>query len=192
MPELASRLTDPLQKAGVQLSDAQENQLAADITATRDKPGVGIITNFDQLRGTNGLTPQVLTVLNQECYLSPYTALMSARPQGIKNAAPTPCKARAAISAPGFGASPQAIDANAKTLTPIIKIRRRPKRSPAAPPISSNADMHSVYALITHCIAESEVFKSASMRGNATLTTDSSTKAIVDASTAQMSTQRFW
>jgi hypothetical protein len=30
------------------------------------------------------------------------------------------------------------------------------------------------------------------MRGNATLTTDSSTKAIVEASTAQMSTQRFW
>src|ERR1700679_780679 len=52
--ELASRLADPLQKAGVQLSDVQENQLAADITATRDKPGVGIITNFDQLRGTNG------------------------------------------------------------------------------------------------------------------------------------------
>ena len=66
------------------------------------------------------------------------------------------------------------------------------RKAPAAPPISNNADMHSVYALITHCIAESDVFKSASMRGNATLTTDSSTKAIVDASTAQMSTQRFW
>jgi preprotein translocase subunit SecF len=72
--QLASRLTDPLQRAGAQLSDAQVKQLAQDIAATRDKNLGGIITNFDQLRGTNGLTPQVLTVLNQECYLAPYTA----------------------------------------------------------------------------------------------------------------------
>src|ERR1700730_7491228 len=39
-------------------------------------------------------------------------------------------------------------------------------------------------------MAEREVRKSASMRGSATLTTDSSTKAIVEASTAQISTQR--
>jgi preprotein translocase subunit SecF len=71
--ELASRLAAPLQRAGVQLSDAQETQLAAAITASRDKQG-GVITNFDQLRGADGLTPQVLTVLNQECYLAPYTA----------------------------------------------------------------------------------------------------------------------
>jgi preprotein translocase subunit SecF len=71
--QLATRLTDPLQRAGVQLSDAQVQQLAKDIAAGRDKQG-GVITNFDQLRGTNGLTPQVLTVLNQECYLAPYTA----------------------------------------------------------------------------------------------------------------------
>ena len=72
--QLASRLTEPLQRAGVQLSDTQVNQLAANITASRDKQGGGVLTNLDQLRGTDGLTPQVMTVLNQECYLAPYNA----------------------------------------------------------------------------------------------------------------------
>jgi preprotein translocase subunit SecF len=73
--ELAGRITEPLQRAGVQLSDEQTAQLAKDITAARDKNPGGLITNLDQLRGANGLTPQVITVLNQECYLAPYTAL---------------------------------------------------------------------------------------------------------------------
>jgi preprotein translocase subunit SecF len=72
--QLAARLIDPLQRAGVQLSDAQLNQLVANIAASRDKRGGGVITNLDQLRGTDGLTPQVMTVLNQECYLAPYNA----------------------------------------------------------------------------------------------------------------------
>jgi preprotein translocase subunit SecF len=62
-----------LQKSGVQLSDPQVLQLATAIAGTRDSHG-GVITNFDQLRGTDGLTAQVLTVLNSECYLAPYTA----------------------------------------------------------------------------------------------------------------------
>lgn len=72
--DLAARLIDPLQRAGVQLSDTQVNQLVAAIAAARDKQPGGIVTNFDQLRGTEGLTPQVMTVLNQECYLAPYSA----------------------------------------------------------------------------------------------------------------------
>jgi preprotein translocase subunit SecF len=70
--QLADRLRDPLQKAGVQLSDPQVAALAKAITTSRDSRG-GLITNLDQLRGVDGLTPQVQTVLNQECYLSPYT-----------------------------------------------------------------------------------------------------------------------
>jgi len=81
--QLAARLIDPLQRAGVQLSDEQVNQLATAITAARDQKG-GIVTNFDQLRGTNGLTPQVVTVLNQECYLAPYTALRNIEIVGPK------------------------------------------------------------------------------------------------------------
>ena len=69
--KLADRLRDPLQKAGVQLSDPQVADLAKAITAKRDGLS-GVITNLDQLRGLDGLTPQVLTVLNQECYLAPY------------------------------------------------------------------------------------------------------------------------
>jgi preprotein translocase subunit SecF len=71
--QLTGRLAEPLQRAGVQLSDTQVGDLAAAILASRDQQG-GVITNFDQLRGANGLTAQVLTVLNQECYLAPYTA----------------------------------------------------------------------------------------------------------------------
>src|ERR1700694_3188551 len=56
--------------------------------------------------------------------------------------------------------------------------------------MSSNADRDSVYALTTHCMAESVVAKSASIFGSATLTTDSSTNAIVDANTAAPNTQR--
>src|SRR5438874_4995 len=67
--------------------------------------------------------------------------------------------------------------------------QRRPHRSAAAPPINSSADMHSVYALMTHCIAASVVPRSASIVGSATLTTDSSTNAMVDPNTAAASTQ---
>ena len=71
--QLAERIRIPLQKAGVQLSDDQINQLSASILAYRDQHG-GLLTNFDELKTIPGLTAQVLTVLNQESYLAPYTA----------------------------------------------------------------------------------------------------------------------
>jgi len=71
--QLASRITDPLQRAGVQLSSQQIQDLAAGILAWRDQHG-GLITKIDDLRAVPGLTPQVLTVLNTECYAAPYTA----------------------------------------------------------------------------------------------------------------------
>jgi len=80
---LAARLAGPLQAAGLQLSDAQVADLSKDILAARDQQG-GVITNFDQLRTANGLTPQVLTVLNQECYLAPYSALRQVETVGPK------------------------------------------------------------------------------------------------------------
>ena len=72
--QLQARLTDPLQRAGVQLSDAQIADLVQALIAKRSQVG-GVVTNFDQLQGAPGLTPQVMTVLNQECYLAPYTLL---------------------------------------------------------------------------------------------------------------------
>jgi len=71
--QVADRLRDPLQRAGAQLSDQQVNQLAAGIVAYRDQHG-GLLTKIDDLRAVPNLTPQVLNVLNQECYLAPYTA----------------------------------------------------------------------------------------------------------------------
>src|SRR5271170_1627659 len=55
--------------------------------------------------------------------------------------------------------------------------------------MSNKADRHSVYALTTHCIAASVVARSDSILGRATLTTDSSTNAMVEPSTAAARTQ---
>jgi preprotein translocase subunit SecF len=70
---VASRLIDPLQRAGVQMSQPDVEKLAASILQYRDEHG-GLLTKIDDLRGVPGLTPQVLTVLNQESYVAPYTA----------------------------------------------------------------------------------------------------------------------
>ena len=57
-------------------------------------------------------------------------------------AAPAPCTARAAISAPSAGASAQAAEASANSAIPAANTRRRPKRSPsAAAVISSTAKL---------------------------------------------------
>ncbi|HWE49057.1 MAG TPA: protein translocase subunit SecF [Bryobacteraceae bacterium] len=72
--DLANRLRDPLQKAGVALSDPQINDLAAAIMGYRDQHQ-GLITNLNDLHSVAGVTPQVMTVLNQEAYAAPYTAV---------------------------------------------------------------------------------------------------------------------
>ena len=66
-------------------------------------------------------------------------APITARAPGVSRAAPTPCTARAPIRAWTVGDSPQAIEARVKSPTPIRKTRRRPNRSPAAPPIKTRA-----------------------------------------------------
>jgi len=71
---IAQRLSGPLQRAGVPLSDDQVNQLAAAIAGVRDKQYSGVLPKIDDLRGVSGVTPQVLAVVNQECYTAPYTA----------------------------------------------------------------------------------------------------------------------
>jgi preprotein translocase subunit SecF len=70
---LADRLRDPLQRAGVSLSDPQVNDLAAAILNYRNQH-TGLVSNVDELSAVPGVTPQVLTVLKQETYASPYTA----------------------------------------------------------------------------------------------------------------------
>jgi preprotein translocase subunit SecF len=71
--QLADRLRDPLQKAGVSLSDPQINDLGAAIVGYRNQHG-GLLSNVDEVKAVAGVTPQVLNVLRQETYLSSYTA----------------------------------------------------------------------------------------------------------------------
>jgi hypothetical protein len=62
------------------------------------------------------------------------TDWISARDPGVSSAPPMPCNARAAISISAFGASPHMTDASVNHTTPTTNTRRRPNRSPSAPP----------------------------------------------------------
>jgi preprotein translocase subunit SecF len=68
---LVDRLRDPLQRAGVALSDDGLQALAKAIVNYRETHS-GLITNLDQLSGVSGVTPQALTVLKQECFPGSY------------------------------------------------------------------------------------------------------------------------
>ena len=93
------------------------------------------------------------------------------RLSGATIAAPSPWIARAAISAPVLGASAAAADASVKMPRPRMNIRRRPKRSPSAAPVSRNTANASVYALTVHSSASSEAPRSSRMLTSAVLTT---------------------
>jgi hypothetical protein len=58
------------------------------------------------------------------------------RVSGVMIAPPTPWKARAAISSWIDGASAAAADPRVKMPIPATNMRRRPKRSPSAAPVS--------------------------------------------------------
>jgi preprotein translocase subunit SecF len=68
---LADRLRDPLQRAGVAMSDDQIQALAKAIVNYRESHS-GLITSIDQLSGVPGVTPQVLNVLKQECFIGSF------------------------------------------------------------------------------------------------------------------------
>lgn len=62
---MVDRLRDPLQRAGVALSDDQLQALVSGIIAYREAHS-GLITNLNDLASVPGVTPQVLNVLKQE------------------------------------------------------------------------------------------------------------------------------
>lgn len=71
---LFDRLRDPLQRAGVQLSDQDLQKLVSDMLNFRNTPPrSGLISSFDQLTGVPGVTPAVVNVLKQECYTAPFS-----------------------------------------------------------------------------------------------------------------------
>ncbi|HTT64237.1 MAG TPA: protein translocase subunit SecF, partial [Bryobacteraceae bacterium] len=72
--EIADSITVPLQQAGVQLSDQQLQTLASDLTKFRDTPPrSGLINSFDQLKAVPGVNSAIISVLKQQCYLSPFS-----------------------------------------------------------------------------------------------------------------------
>src|SRR5258708_28524477 len=71
---LSIRLRDPLQRAGVPLSEPQFQQLINDVLAFRNNPPQsGLITSFDQLSTVPGVNANIINILKQECYLAPFT-----------------------------------------------------------------------------------------------------------------------
>ena len=66
--ELADRLRDPLARANVSLSDDQLQALGKRIVDYRAAHS-GLIHNLDELSSVAGVTPQILNVLKQECFV---------------------------------------------------------------------------------------------------------------------------
>ena len=62
----------------------------------------------------------------RDCAAPENRALIIARELGTRNAAPMPCRQRAATSTQPLGASADSTDATAKTTTPIRSTDRRP------------------------------------------------------------------
>jgi preprotein translocase subunit SecF len=66
---LSARLRDGLAKAGIGFSDDQLTAVAKAITTYRDTPPrSGLVRNLDNLSQVQGVTPQILNVIKQECF----------------------------------------------------------------------------------------------------------------------------
>jgi preprotein translocase subunit SecF len=71
---LADRLRDPLQRASIPMSDQQLQDLARAAMEYRNTPPrSGLIGNFDELKDVPGMTPAIINVIKQECYLAPFS-----------------------------------------------------------------------------------------------------------------------
>jgi preprotein translocase subunit SecF len=71
---LVERLRGPLAGAGMTLGEKELAELSAAILEFRNTPPrSGLIRNFDELKGVQGVTSQVIATLKQEAYAAPYT-----------------------------------------------------------------------------------------------------------------------
>jgi len=70
---ILSRVREPLQQAGVGLSDEQLRNLVAAMRTYRDSQRSGVLGSFDELAAVPGVTPAVTGVLKQQCTLAPFT-----------------------------------------------------------------------------------------------------------------------
>jgi hypothetical protein len=96
--------------------------------------------------------------------------LIAARVDGIISAPPRPMTARIAISAPAEETKAAIVEARPKISSPIVNIRRLPKRSLSVPPVSKRPAKSSEYASTIHCNSLVEVCSSALRVGSAILT----------------------
>jgi len=94
---LADRLRDPLQQASVPMNDQQLRDMAKAILEFKNTPPrSGLLSNLDQLSGVPGVTPQVIAVMKQQCYLAPFS-IRSAEVVGPKIGAELRTKAILAV-----------------------------------------------------------------------------------------------
>jgi preprotein translocase subunit SecF len=76
---IAERLSIPLQRAGIAINQDDLLATAGRMVEFRDKGvGTGLLRDFNQLAGVQGVTPQMLEVLKQECALPGYQIRSSA------------------------------------------------------------------------------------------------------------------
>lgn len=72
--KLSGILRDGLTKAGTLPDDKQLTDAAKAILDFKNNTtNGGLLKSFDQLSGVSGVTPQVLAVLKEKCFLSPFT-----------------------------------------------------------------------------------------------------------------------
>jgi len=72
---LADRLRDPLQRAGVAMNEDQLQNATKSVIDFKNTQRLGVLKSFDELAGVPGVTPQVISVLKQECSLAPFSIL---------------------------------------------------------------------------------------------------------------------
>ena len=72
--QLADRLREPLLQANVALSEQELQDVVKNIETFRATKG-GILTSLDQLAGVQGVSPQILQAIKQQCALGPFTIL---------------------------------------------------------------------------------------------------------------------
>lgn len=73
---MAARLRPAFANAGISYSEDDLANVAKGISGFRASTG-GIIRNFDDLKGVNGVTPQMIDVIKKEAYLAPFTILQA-------------------------------------------------------------------------------------------------------------------
>jgi preprotein translocase subunit SecF len=94
---LADRLRDPLQQASVPMNDQQlRDMVKAILDFKNTPPRSGLVSSLDQLSGVAGVTPQVIAVMKQQCYLAPFS-IRSAEVVGPKIGAELRTKAILAV-----------------------------------------------------------------------------------------------